>query len=688
MASGFHQIPIAQESIPKTAFVTPDGQFEYLRMPFGLANAPAVARYLRKVRAIKDSPTPESVKQIRQFIGLASYFRKFIPAFSTKVAYLTKNDVPFIWSKECEKARQYVIDILTQKPLPSIFDPTLETQLHTDASSLGFGAILMQKQKTSPDESKYHSFELETLAVVKALNNFRIKKNGNTEEKSYLEMVNWWNQMDGLSKHPTLPSVYDIYKDFRGRELIVPVIHITALIKMKENIFRVKYCDPPERTQGVTFSENGTFDGALGLIWKREADLFLGDVALTLDRFQVAEFSFITLADSGAFITHAPSKLNEALALIRPFHWQVWPVIFAILMLSGPVLYALVILPNTWHSTFLVKSKGKLFFECYWYSISLFLKQTIKVPFDNDKVRFFTIMVSISATYIIADMYSANLTSLLAKPGRGEAINDLYELEEAMIKRFYRLYVEKHSSSYSLLENGTGVYRRLWHLINQQRSFVVDSVEEGVMLVKESNSNNVLLGGRETLFFDIQRYGAQNFHLSQKLNTAYSAIAFQVGCPYLENVNSILMALFEGGILTKMTENEYAKLGRRRSVVNEGTAGAITPVGKKEIRSVTKAAQDNEKLQPINLKMLQGAFYLLFFGCMLSGLILGLEIFTHKLNVRSKRHENYRICAKSKCWQMIVRITCSKRRKLANYIRMRYRQFISEAAIETLPYLD
>lgn len=265
MASGFNQVPIHPESIAKTSFVTPDGQFEYLRMPFGLANAPAVFQrainkalgklkydfaivyiddivvpstsvaegmsrlklvfdalleagfsvnlskcrffmkkiiYLgreisadgirpdpNKIKAIKESLAPINVKQVRQFIGLASYFRKFIPAFSSKVACitnLTKNNVEFIWTSECERARLYIIDVLTEKPLLSIFDSSLETQLHTDASSVGFGAILLQKhgdtfrpveyfsQKTSPEESVYHSFELETLAVVRALKNFRV----------------------------------------------------------------------------------------------------------------------------------------------------------------------------------------------------------------------------------------------------------------------------------------------------------------------------------------------------------------------------------------------------------------------------------------------------------------------------------------------------------------------------------
>ena len=44
---------------------------------------------------------------------------------------------------------------------------------------------------------------------------------------------------------------------------------------------------------------------------------------MTWERLQAVEFSFLTLADSGAFLTHAPDKLSETLAIIRPFRWEV-----------------------------------------------------------------------------------------------------------------------------------------------------------------------------------------------------------------------------------------------------------------------------------------------------------------------------------------------------------------------------
>lgn len=263
MKNGFHQIPVSPESVKYTAFVTPSGHYEFLKMPFGICNGPPVfqraitkavqhlkflliyiddilipfstkeqgLQYLEetisalstagfsinlkkckffvdnieylgrnisqegvrpskvKVAAVVNSPIPKNIKQVRQFMGLASYFRKFIPDFANRTACitkLTKHDQKWEWGHQQDTAREYVINHLSNKPLLTIFDPELPTELYTDASSLGYGAILIQKinnekrviayfsKRTSPAESNYCSYDLETLAIYNALKHFRV----------------------------------------------------------------------------------------------------------------------------------------------------------------------------------------------------------------------------------------------------------------------------------------------------------------------------------------------------------------------------------------------------------------------------------------------------------------------------------------------------------------------------------
>jgi hypothetical protein len=123
----------------------------------------------------------------------------------------------------------------------------------------------------------------------------------------------------------------------------------------------------------------------------QEADFFIGDVALSHERSNYVEFSFITLADSGAFITHAPSKLNEALALLRPFQWQVWPAIGVTFVVVGPVLYAIIALPNAWRPRFRVRSHARLLFDCTWFTTTVLLKQSkVHREFESHLMTFFS----------------------------------------------------------------------------------------------------------------------------------------------------------------------------------------------------------------------------------------------------------------------------------------------------------
>ena len=135
-----------------------------------------------KTQALKAWPTPTNLATLRSFIGLATYFRKFIQGFSNMMRPLTnllRKDVLFTWSADCESAFRTVKDALTTAPvlaLPKLGDDAPEFEVITDASGFGIGACLMQdghpiafeSRTMSPAERNYCTGEQELLAVVHA----------------------------------------------------------------------------------------------------------------------------------------------------------------------------------------------------------------------------------------------------------------------------------------------------------------------------------------------------------------------------------------------------------------------------------------------------------------------------------------------------------------------------------------
>jgi len=103
-----------------------------------------------KVEAVTSFPLPNSVKQLRSFLGLASYYRRFIPGFS-KIAgplfALTKKDALFEWSSRCQHAFEKLKRLLTSAPILSFPNFTKRFILETDASGVGLGAVLSQRKK-------------------------------------------------------------------------------------------------------------------------------------------------------------------------------------------------------------------------------------------------------------------------------------------------------------------------------------------------------------------------------------------------------------------------------------------------------------------------------------------------------------------------------------------------------------
>ena len=222
LRSGYYHIGLKDSAKPKSAFVLSSlGKYQFNRLPFGLAQAPAYFQKLindilkgcnfamgylddiiiysrsekehlehleeiftrlktaglklklekccffkkhiqylghlisadgiqplpEKLESIAKMPVPKNPKEVKQFLGLVGYYRKFVPRFadiSRVLTHLTKKDVEFKWTPECEKCFQILKEFLQQAPILRYPDPQASYTLYTDASKYAYAGILTQ----------------------------------------------------------------------------------------------------------------------------------------------------------------------------------------------------------------------------------------------------------------------------------------------------------------------------------------------------------------------------------------------------------------------------------------------------------------------------------------------------------------------------------------------------------------
>ena len=134
-----------------------------------------------KIAAITKWPTPGNATEVRSFLGLAGYYRKFVLGFATTVRPLTRltgKEVRFEWTEVCEEGFKQLNDILTRAPILVLPKPGVPFVVYTDASGVGVGCVLMQdgrviayaSRQLREHETNYPTHDLELAAVVFALN--------------------------------------------------------------------------------------------------------------------------------------------------------------------------------------------------------------------------------------------------------------------------------------------------------------------------------------------------------------------------------------------------------------------------------------------------------------------------------------------------------------------------------------
>ncbi|XP_076232912.1 uncharacterized protein LOC143178263 [Calliopsis andreniformis] len=258
------------------------------------------------IASVINYPIPRNAKEVLWFVALASYFRRFIPQFSMigKTLYdLIKKEVKFKFREEESKAFETLKKQLSTKPILTIYSPKAETELHCDASVSGFSAILLQKQsdgnfrpisyfsqRTTPAESKYHSFELECLAVVYAVKRFHVYLGGiflkiMTDCDSFRLTLSKQNINPRISRWAMFLQDYDFEIQYRPGK-------------------RMSHVDALSRCHSILAIEGNTFEQTLSICQDKD-----DEIRKIRDKLQKTEMKFFELCNGLVYRKDKMKKL-------------------------------------------------------------------------------------------------------------------------------------------------------------------------------------------------------------------------------------------------------------------------------------------------------------------------------------------------------------------------------------------
>ena len=110
-----------------------------------------------KLEAVRKMPPPTTPKEVRQFLGLVGYYRKFVPKFADiarPLTNLTKLDIPYEWTTRCQEAFEFLKEMLLKEPILKYPDPSKPYTLFTDASKFAWACVLTQEYEHEFDGKK------------------------------------------------------------------------------------------------------------------------------------------------------------------------------------------------------------------------------------------------------------------------------------------------------------------------------------------------------------------------------------------------------------------------------------------------------------------------------------------------------------------------------------------------------
>ncbi len=369
LKSGYWQVGMDEDSIQKTAFVTKNAQYEFVRLPFGLKNAAATFQRLMnnilrdyignfcfvylddiviyskavqdhfqhlkqlfaklevsgltlnlkkcsmlqktitylghvvseegvrteasKVKAVQDFPAPKNLKEVQRFLGLASWYHRFISHFSEQAAplyALKAKNATWDWTVECQNAFDDLKYALQRAPVLMPPDFTKDFKVQTDASDIGLGAVLTQdfdgaehviayaSRLLHGAEKSYSTAEKECLAVVWAVEKWRQYLEGRnfevlTDHSALTWVFNHPKPSSRLTRWALRLQGFSFTVRYRKGSCNVVPDALSRGVPVQEVVSHIALCQPskPDPNLPVSWDEVGKaqkLDSSLHALWE------------------------------------------------------------------------------------------------------------------------------------------------------------------------------------------------------------------------------------------------------------------------------------------------------------------------------------------------------------------------------------------------------------------------------------
>ncbi|XP_045615376.1 glutamate receptor ionotropic, delta-2 isoform X1 [Procambarus clarkii] len=421
------------------------------------------------------------------------------------------------------------------------------------------------------------------------------------------------------------PSVL-YYRDVTGKLQFPYGIDIEVVNALSSVInFTVVFEEPPSGEFWGVMSENGSWSGMMGKLFRNEADLGVANLFLTLGRLGAVDYSAPYDAEVSCFMVRTDPPAPQWLSLALPFQGATWATLMGGVMAAGLVVFCLASLGARCGGGE-VKSLESLVFA-YFFSFSMHFRDPQAVLPRRNHMRIFVSFLGLYAI-IITTAYSSNLTAFLTVTRSPQSMDTIKELcdsdmEISGLGGFFK----------GALASAVDPY------LQRLGDRFVGYQELEVVWPKVRKGRAAYLHNRQFLEFVITTHfssqGVTSMRIMKECFAPYSiAMALQHHSPLKTNFDRVIRWMIESGLVRRwfLQSLRFSRKAREKTSHTEADSSKRSGSLDEESQS-----SNNGIIQPLGIKHIQGLFFLLIIGYLCSLLAFLLENCFIKLYRKHKR---------------------------------------------------